>query len=304
MIEWQQINDYVVYLKLEKGLSENSVNAYQKDVNRLKEFMDIRYPRIRVSGIASSHLNAYIQYLNELGMDARSQARFISGIKSFFKYLLLENKIDKDPSALLETPRTDRKLPQVLSTIEINKMLKQIDLSKPMGHRDHAIIETLYSCGLRVSELCQLRISNIFFGEKFMRIIGKGNKERLIPMNEPALKSINLYLNQVRNHMEVEKNSVDHLFLNHRGRFLSRIAVFNLVKKLATLAKIKKDISPHTFRHSFATHLIEGGADLRAVQEMLGHESIITTEIYTHLDKKYLRENLISFHPRSNKKIC
>lgn len=243
-------------------------------------------------------IQEFINWINKIGLSATSQARIISGLKGFFKYLLLENIIDQSPLTYIEAPKIGRKLPEVLSIAEIDEMIATIDLSKPDGERNRAIIETLYGCGLRVSELCDLKLSHLYFNDDFIRVIGKGDKERLVPIGEITKKYITIYIENIRNTINIKKGSEDILFINRRGSALSRVMIFNIVKDLAQRAGIKKDVSPHTFRHSFATHLVEGGADLRAVQEMLGHESITTTEIYTHLDRKYLREMLQVHHPR------
>jgi integrase/recombinase XerD len=236
-------------------------------------------------------------------LNARSQARIISGIRAFFKYLLLENIITKDPSELLESPKVGRRLPEILSVSEIDRMISALDQSTNEGLRNKAILEVLYGCGLRVSELVNLRLSNLYFGPGFIKITGKGNKERLVPIGEITIKYVSLYLDNVRNHLSISRDSADIVFLNRHGKKLSRVMIFNIIKDLAIKTGIHKNISPHTFRHSFATHLVEGGADLRAVQEMLGHESITTTEIYTHLDREYLRDTILSFHPRSKYKV-
>ena len=243
-------------------------------------------------------LQKFIHWINELGLSEFSQARIVSGIKAFYKYLLMEDLTTSNPSELLEAPKLKRKLPDTLSINEIEKIIDSIDLSKPSGERDKAIIETLYSCGLRVSELTNLKISNIYFDASFIRVIGKGDKERLVPLGSKAIKQIEIYMHQVRNHIAIKKGNEDFVFLNNKGTKLSRIMIFMLIKKLAAQVGIQKNISPHTFRHSFATHLVEGGADLRALQEMLWHESITTTEIYTHLDRSYLRQTLMAYHPR------
>ena len=292
------LKDYEGFLKLEKGLSPNSIAAYLTDIHKLMQFQEMQQSGKEPHELDHDQLHQFLIWISELGLSARSQARILSGLKAFYRYLLMEEQIEKDPTALLEGPRLGRKLPEVLSMGEIDNMLAKIDLSKPEGRRNKAMLEVLYSCGLRVSELVGLQISNIFRSEGFIRIIGKGDKERLVPVSQSALKEIDLYLPD-RNSLVIQPGSDDILFLNRRGRMLSRVMVFTIVKELAQAAGIKKTVSPHTFRHSFATHLVEGGADLRAVQEMLGHESIITTEIYTHLDHEYLREAIISFHPRS-----
>ncbi|MCE3278553.1 MAG: Tyrosine recombinase xerC [Bacteroidetes bacterium] len=245
------------------------------------------------------HLQDFVKWVNELGMAAHSQARMISGIKGFYKYLLLENVVSNDPTTLLEAPKLGRKLPDTLSVNDINKIIEAIDLSSNEGQRNKAMIETLYSCGLRVSELVNLKISHLYFNDEFIKVTGKGDKERLVPIGSVAIKQINIYKDEIRVHIPVKKDHEDFLFLNRRGARLTRVMIFTIIKRLAAKAQLKKHISPHTFRHSFATHLIEGGADLRAVQEMLGHESITTTEIYTHLDREYLRSAIIQFHPRS-----
>lgn len=290
------IEDYMNFLRLEKSLSANSISAYHTDMEKLREYAESK--GIEPESLQREHLEEFLAQLHDMGLNKRSQSRILSGIRGFFKYLLLEEAIDKDPTELIESPKTGRKLPVVLSVAEIDAMEAAIDLSKPDGHRNKAIIETLYSCGLRVSELVSLRLTDLFFTEGFVRVIGKGDKERLVPIGTKAINDINAYLtqrNQVNSKIDSEFRNI--LFLNRWGRKLTREMVFTIVKKYAKLAGIKKNISPHTLRHSFATHLIEGGADLRAVQEMLGHESIQTTEIYTHLDNQFLRETIMMFHP-------
>ncbi len=293
------INGFKSFLKLERSLSGNSVMAYQHDVERLHQFAQSREKIIAPEKIQTDDLKNFIQWVNELGMSARSQARMLSGIKSFYKYLLLENVIIIDPTELIESPKTGRKLPDVLSVEEINHLIESIDRSKPEGERNRAILETLYSSGLRVSELVNLKISNTFMDLGLLKTTGKGNKERLVPIGNAALSQIKIYLGSYRNKLKIMKDAVDILFLNRRGNKLTRVMVFYIIKNQLKVSGIKKKVSPHTFRHSFATHLIEGGADLRAVQEMLGHESITTTEIYTHLDREYLRQNIMQFHPRA-----
>ncbi|MBN1131472.1 MAG: site-specific tyrosine recombinase XerD [Bacteroidales bacterium] len=301
MDSWNAIlREYEIFLKLEKALSENSVSAYTADIRKLLRYFEIRGQVPAPDEVEYQHLQEFLGWINGLGLSARSQARIISGIKSFYKFLLIEDRITKDPTAMLEGPRTGRKLPEVLSVDEIDRILSVIDLSRPEGRRNRAMIEVLYSCGLRVSELINLQLSNLYRTEGFFRIIGKGDKERLVPVSDRALKEIEFYLPD-RNALDIKRGHEDFLFLNRRGRQLTRVMVFTVVKELAADAGIRKTISPHTFRHSFATHLVEGGADLRAVQEMLGHESILTTEIYTHLDREYLREAIMSYHPRSGK---
>jgi integrase/recombinase XerD len=299
-MDWKSsIAGFKAYLQLERSLSANSVDAYLRDVNKLISYLEISNLNLSPEKIELNHLQGLMQWITELGMNPTSQSRIISGIKAFYKYLLLEDEIISDPTELLEAPRTGRKLPEFLSTEEINDLIGAIDLSKPEGERNRAMLETLYSCGLRVSELIGIHISNIYENDGFIKIIGKGDKERLVPIAQSALRYINIYRREVRSHLDIRKGHEDCLFLNRRGAQLSRVMIFTIIKNLAVTAGIKKNISPHTFRHSFATHLIEGGADLRAVQEMLGHESITTTEIYTHLDRDYLRDAIIQFHPRS-----
>ena len=298
MEQQRVIKEYEGFLKLEKGLSPHSIEAYLSDLKKLEQFLLYAGIAGGPEMLTTEQLEQFILWINELGLSARSQARILSGIKAFYRYLLMEDIIQKDPTALLEGPRLGRKLPEVLTVAEIDRMLDMIDLSKPQGRRNKAMLETLYSCGLRVTELVGLQISGIFRAEGFIRVIGKGDKERLVPVSDRAIKEIDLYMPD-RNALPVQPGFEDILFLNRRGRMLTRNMVFTVIKELARDAGIKKTVSPHTFRHSFATHLVEGGADLRAVQEMLGHESITTTEIYTHLDREYLREAIISFHPRS-----
>lgn len=297
------LDDFKSFLQIEKSLSENSVLAYVADVKKLFEFLLVHRPEHHLTDICLADLKDFIGLISELGISPRSQARIISGIRAFFKYLLMDDLIDNDPSLLLELPTIGKKLPVFLSLEEIDLLENSVDLSKPEGHRNRAIIETMYSCGLRVSELISLKITNLFFDHDFIKVLGKGDKERLVPISEKAKNEIDLYLANYRNHMEVKKGFENYLFLNRRGKKLSREMIFIIVKELAAFAGLDKNISPHTFRHSFATHLVDGGADLRAVQEMLGHESIITTEIYTHLSNEYLRQTIIEFHPRSQKKI-
>jgi integrase/recombinase XerD len=300
MKNWQNIlHDFEFYLKLERSLSENTVSAYIRDISKLVSYFELKSINTLPQNVKYEDLRDFIVYIAEIGLDQKSQARIISGLKSFFKYMILEDLINKDPSKLLEAPKIGRKLPVVLSVDEIDLITKAINVSTSLGHRNRAIIEVLYGCGLRVSELSELRISNIFFNEDFIKVIGKGDKQRLVPIGSIAKKEIDNYLKSFRNHIIPKKNNADYLFLNRRGAKLSRVMIFNIVKEACSLAGIDKVISPHTFRHSFATHLIEGGADLRVVQEMLGHESITTTEIYTHIDREYLRTAVIQFHPRS-----
>jgi integrase/recombinase XerD len=288
---------YKAWLRLEKSLSENSVGAYLHDVQRLTDFLQIHEIKKQPDEIVLKDLEAFIKWINELGMTNASQARMVSGLKSFFKFCLIEEIITIDPAALLEAPKSIRKLPDTLSFEEIENIIASIDLSKAEGERNKAIIETLYSCGLRVSELVNLKISNLHLEVGYIKVTGKGDKERLIPIGNDATKYIGIYRENIRNKITIKTGEEDYLFLNRRGSRLSRIMIFLILKELAKKAGITKNISPHTFRHSFATHLVEGGADLRAVQEMLGHESITTTEIYTHLDREFLRSTLHQFHP-------
>lgn len=294
----RDIKDFGNYLKLERSLSQNSIEAYIQDVTKLAEFVELRFAGTHPEGITYRQLQGFLKFLNELGMSAHSQARILSGVKGFFKYLLFEERMDKDPTALLEGPRLGRRLPDTLDYNEIVRLLEAIDLSTPEGGRNRAMLEVLYSSGLRVSELVELRIPNIYFDLGFLRVVGKGNKERLVPIGKDAMKYLRIYLQEIRVHVPVQKGFESHAFLNKAGKKISRVTVFLVIKALAAKVGLKKSISPHTFRHSFATHLIEGGADLRAVQEMLGHESITTTEIYTHLDRDYLRQVIQEFHPR------
>lgn len=288
---------YKAYLQLEKSLSDNSVEAYMHDIEKLTNWITETKALKTPQQIVLKDLENFIRWVSELGMTAGSQARIISGLRSFFKYCLLEQIITVDPSILLESPKLKRSLPDILSFDEIELMINSIDLSKSEGGRNKAILETLYSCGLRVTEAVNLRLSCLFLDIGFIKVIGKGDKERLVPIGSDAIKYINIYRNNIRVHIKVQPGNEDILFLNRRGAKLSRVMIFLIIKELARIADIKKTISPHTFRHSFATHLVEGGADLRAVQEMLGHESITTTEIYTHLDREFLRNTLQQFHP-------
>lgn len=296
---WQNlIKGFSAFLKLEKSLSENTIQSYVFDIEKLVQFLEIKNYSLSPIDLQLSHFKEFLAWLYELGAAPATQARIISGIKAFYDYLETEDIIKTNVTLLLEAPRMLRKLPDTLSTDEIDKLISAIDRSKPEGERNKAMLEVLYSCGLRVSELVGLKISEIYPDTGFVKIIGKGNKQRLVPIGKTALKQISIYTKQIRNHLKIKKDSEDILFLNRRGGQLTRVMVFTIIKGLAKVAGINKKISPHTFRHSFASHLIEGGADLRAVQEMLGHESIITTEIYTHLDREYLRDNILQFHPR------
>ena len=288
---------FKAYLQLERSLSDNSVQAYLRDIEKLTQFLQISHTMKTPAEIELGDLQHFLKYINELGMTATSQSRIISGIRAFYKYCFIENIIKKDPSILLEAPRTKRALPDVLTFEEIEKIIEAIDLSTPEGGRNKAILELMYSCGLRVSELVNMRLSNLYLDVGFIRVIGKGDKERLVPIGQSAIKYVNIYRNNIRVHVPVKKGHDDILFLNRRGTGLSRVMIFLLLKDLVKKSGLEKNISPHTFRHSFATHLVEGGADLRAVQEMLGHESITTTEIYTHIDREFLRDTLQRFHP-------
>jgi integrase/recombinase XerD len=285
------------YLELEKSLSNNSVQAYLRDIEILTGFLSVKKILKAPAELDVKDLRQFLKYINELGMSATSQARIISGLRAFYKYCILEQISKSDPTLLLEAPKLKRTLPHTLSFEEIELMISKIDLSTGEGARNKAILETLYSCGLRVSEVTDLRISQLYLDLGFIRVRGKGDKERLVPIGSSAIKFINIYKNSIRNHLSIQKGNEDILFLNRRGSKLSRVMIFYIIKDLAMKAEIKKDVSPHTFRHSFATHLVEGGADLRAVQEMLGHASITTTEIYTHLDREFLRKTLEQFHP-------
>jgi integrase/recombinase XerD len=292
---------YKAYLRLEKSLSDHSVEAYLHDVTKLTQYLQVVNQEKNPAALTLKDLQAFVKWIGELGMGATTQARIISGIRSFYKYLLTEQLVTIDPSTLLEAPKTRRKLPDTLSFEEIEHLIGAIDLSSPEGTRNKAILETMYSCGLRVSELVGLKISCLYLDIGFIRVIGKGDKERLVPIGSDAIKCIKIYKDTVRSHQNVSEKNQDILFLNRRGNALSRVMIFYIIKSLALTAGITKVISPHTFRHSFATHLVEGGADLRAVQEMLGHESITTTEIYTHLNRDFLRDTLQQFHPAFKK---
>lgn len=288
---------FKAWLQLEKSLSANSVEAYLRDIDKLTGYLQASKKMVTPQELTLEDLEKFVQWINELGMTVTSQARIISGLRSFYTYCFMEQIVTVNPTTLLETPKQKRLLPDTLSFEEIESIIAQVDLSKPEGGRNKAILETLYSCGLRVTELVNLRISCLFLDVGFIRVVGKGDKERLVPVGSEAIKYINIYKNEIRVHIKIKPGQEDFLFLNRRGTQLTRVMIFMMLKELAVKAGITKNISPHTFRHSFATHLVEGGADLRAVQEMLGHESITTTEIYTHLNKEYLRETLHQFHP-------
>lgn len=299
MIWDNYIKGFKTYLQLEKSLSSNTIEAYIHDVEKLSQYLSLKALKISPVQIELKQLQEFIKWLNEFDISSRTQSRIISGIKSFYKYLLLEDVIINNPTELLDSPKIGRKLPDTLSLDEINKLISAIDLSKAEGERNKAMLETLYGCGLRVSELTGLKLSGLYLDAGFIKITGKGNKERLVPLGSVAKKHILIYLDNIRHQMDIKKESEDILFLNKRGRKLSRVMVFIIIKDLANKIGLEKNISPHTFRHSFASHLVDRGADLRAVQEMLGHESITTTEIYTHLDRQYLRDNILQYHPRS-----
>ncbi len=299
-MNWQSaIRGFQDYLKLERSLSANSIESYSRDIDKLKQFVEIQSTIINPELITLQHLRSFLQWINELGIIPSSQARILSGIKAFYKFMLMEDLITSDPTELLESPKVQRKLPDTLSYDEINKLIAAIDLSKPDGPRNKAILEMLYSCGLRVSELTELKLSNLYLDIEFIKVTGKGSKERLVPISQTAITALQQWLQHSRVHVAIKKGEDDIVFLNRRGTRLTRVFIFMLIKQLAEAIGLKKTISPHTFRHSFATHLIEGGADLRAVQDMLGHESITTTEIYTHLDRDYLKSTIIQYHPRS-----
>lgn len=301
---WEtNLGEFEDYLKLERSLSDNSLKAYLSDVEKLQQFVELSDWDLSPLQIQQDHLEQMLEHICDIGLSAASQARILAGIKAFYKFLLFQDLIDKDPSELLEGPRLDRKLPDVLSYHEIESMLEAIDLSTDEGLRNRAILETLYSSGLRVSELTEMKLSNIISDVGFLRIIGKGNKERIVPVGKDALFYIRKYLQEVRQYLKIEKGHENHVFLNRRGKKLSRVMIFYIIKDAAIGGGISKNVSPHTFRHSFASHLVEGGANLRAVQDMLGHVSITTTEIYTHLDREYLRQVIRDFHPRSRRPI-
>ena len=297
-MSWEtSIKGFKSYLQIERSLSDNSVQAYIRDVKKFANYaIFIELSEFNVTRIDISN---FLAQINQEDISSRSQARIISGIKAFYKYLIMEDYLKINPTELIESPKIGLKLPYTLSLIEIDKLIAAVDLSNKQGERNRAILETLYSCGLRVSELVNLQLSNIHFKEGYLKVTGKGDKERLAPIGGRAIKYLAIYINDVRNHQNIKKGNEDFVFLNNRGTKLTRVMIFLIIQKLTERIGMKKKISPHTFRHSFATHLIEGGADLRAVQEMLGHESITTTEIYTHLDNEYLRSNIIQFHPRS-----
>jgi integrase/recombinase XerD len=297
-LSWKQsFRNFETYLRLEKSLSDNSIEAYLNDVFKLEKYFTESGNDVSPVNVTYSDLKAFLAWYGSNNVNTRTQSRVLSGVRAFFRFLLIEGEIEENPASLIESPKIGLKLPEVLSVVEIDRIISEIDLSKPEGHRNKAIIETLYGCGLRVSELVNLRLTDIHYSEEFVVVTGKGNKQRLVPVSSKALKEIDIY-KQDRNRLPVIKDQ-NILFLNRRGSRLTRAMIFTIIKDLGARAGIRKNISPHTFRHSFATHMIEAGADLRAVQEMLGHESILTTEIYTHIDRSFLRDTLIMFHPRA-----
>jgi integrase/recombinase XerD len=299
----ESIRNFEVYMRLEKGMSVHSIDAYLNDVQKLRQYLEIHKIAKGPTEVTYDDLTRFITFMNELGIARRSQARMLSGIRAFYHYMIMDEVMIEDPTVLVESPKLEQYLPDILSIEEIDTLLSNVDLSDPQGHRNRAMLETLYACGLRVTELINLKISYMYLDVGFVRVIGKNNKERLVPIGEQAIHFINLYLEGYRNAMmNVKQGQQDFLFLNRNGKKLSRVMVFIIIKNLCEISGIRKSISPHTFRHSFATHLVEGGADLKAVQDMLGHESITTTEIYTHLDNAYLRETVLSFHPRNQRK--
>ncbi len=290
---------YESFLRIEKSLSPNSVSAYVNDINKLIVFIEQNFPTLKPETVKLAQLRKFVEWMNVTGISPRTQARTISGIKSYYKFLLIEEAVENDPTTLLESPRIGRKLPEILTDDEINRLIEAIDVTKAEGLRNKAILETLSSCGLRVSELVDLKVSNLHFEQEFLRIAGKGERERLVPIGKRAIDDIKKYLINSRKKLVIEKGYENVVFLNRRGKKLSRVMIFTIIKNLADKIKLEKSISPHTFRHSFASTLVQGGADLRTVQEMLGHESILTTEIYAHLDKEYLKDTINKFHPRS-----
>lgn len=297
------IKGFEAYLLLERGLSENSIEAYKYDVDKLYQYLNVNEIEKGPEQITLKDLEQFILYINKIGVGEYTQARIISGIKAFYKFLLMEDIINSDPTELLQAPNLKRKIPDVLTYPEIQLILDSVDVSDETkgGHRNRAILETLYACGIRVSELVNLRISNFFHEEGYIKVVGKGDKERIVPIGSSAINEIQLYMTHNRIHVPVVRGQEDYIFLNRRGKKLSRVMIFVIIKSAVKNAGIDKVVSPHTFRHSFATHLVEGGADLRVVQDMLGHESITTTEIYTHLNRSYLRDTLVRFHPGYNK---
>ncbi len=302
-MDWNSlITGFVNYLMLERGMSKNTLLAYEKDMRQLQAFFTKRKQPINPIQIQRTDILEFITAINQIGLSERTQARMLSSFKAFYKYLLVEKIITTNPLELIESPKLPQKIPEVLSIEEVQSIIESVDLSDPLGHRNRAILETLYASGLRVSELIELKISNLIFDLGFIRVIGKGDKERLVPIGEEAIAQIKYYIKHYRSQLNIKDEFRDYVFLNRRGARLTRVMIFNIVKNQTSQAGIRKNVSPHTFRHSFATHLVEGGADLRAVQQMLGHESILTTEIYTHIDQSYLKETMLSFHPLNKKK--
>ena len=299
-MDWNSaILGFESYLALERTMSKHSVDAYTRDISKFQQYLHQNSIEAGPLQIDHNHLVSFIQYINQMGLGDRTQARILSGIKAFYKYLLIENLISDDPTELIEGPKLKRKIPDVLSYEEINSIIQAIDLSDDLGHRNKAMLETLYACGLRVSELINLKVSEFYPEIEYVKVLGKNNKERIIPMAKEAIQQNLIYIEHYRSKIKIKDGFEDYLYLNRRGKALTRVMVFTIIKNLAALAGINKKVSPHTFRHSFATHLVEGGADLRAVQDMLGHESILTTEIYTHVDRQYLRDTLLKYHPRN-----
>ncbi len=299
-MNWSKVKEgFVDFLRIEKSLSQNSISAYLSDITKLTNYLNDECGGVPVKKVKSDHMKDFLQYLNENNISPRTQARTLSGIKALFKYLMLEEVVEVDPTALLELPKVGRQLPEILTVDEVDAIINAVETDKAEGERNIAMLETLYSCGLRVSELINLKLTDLFFEQGFIKVAGKGDKDRLVPVSDTCKKVISEYVNNSRKLVKIKPQYKNFLFLNRRGAPLSRVMIFTIVKNLSNKIGLKKKISPHTFRHSFATHLVMGGADLRAVQEMLGHESILTTEIYAHLDKKYLQEIVTEFHPRS-----
>jgi len=299
-MDWKSaLKGFRTYLVLERALAEHSIDAYHRDVSKLIQYLDMQGVTAGPLHITKDELTGFLKFVHELGLGARTQARILSGVKAFYRYLLMEDLMTHDPSSQIEGPKLSRKIPEVLSVEELDLMLSNIDLSHPLGHRNRAMLETLYACGLRVSELTHLKISDFYPEEGYVKVVGKGDKERIVPMGTEAIQQNLYYMEHTRAHQKIHPDCEDFLYLNRRGKNLTRVMIFTIIKNLADFVGIKKKVSPHTFRHSFATHLVEGGADLRAVQDMLGHESITTTEIYTHIDTQYLRKNIMQYHPRN-----
>lgn len=296
------ISQFLLYLKLEKALAENTILAYERDLRKLNEYLILEKKSLSFIYVVLDDFQNFLAFLHDFGLNEKSQARIISALKTFYKYLVIENIIEDSPASLLESPKLSRKLPDTLSFEEVQQIIESVDLSLENGTRNRSIIEILYSCGLRVSELINLKLSNLYLDVEFIKVIGKGNKERLVPIGSVAKKFIHIYIEEIRSKMKIKSGNENYLFLNRRGAKLSRVMIFYIIKEATKNTDINKEVSPHTFRHSFATHLIEGGADLRAVQEMLGHSSITTTEIYTHLNNDYLKSVINQFHPRYNSK--